>query len=259
MFRLSSLFVIALFVTETLGAASPKEFRRTVGLSANGRVELVSERGTAHITTWDRHEVEVFARIEARPESQDPEESVRRTEIRFDATSDSVRIRTDFGERIWAGSWLGLNRDPAPLVHYEIKVPRSADLTISDNRSKIEVGDLQGRLRLHTDRSSIQVSSLNGALSVEADRGTIRIGQLILREAGTFHTDRTEVELGIAPNYGMTLDLDLERVSPSIDSGLVPGFVEKDKRRVTYRGAIGPGGPTLRFIADRGSLRLRRA
>jgi hypothetical protein len=258
MFRFPALFVITLVAAATLAAAPAKEFRRTVGLSANGRVELSSERGTATITTWDRHEVEVFARIEARPESQDPAESVRRTEIRFDATSDSVRIRTDFGQRNWNMTLFGLNQDPAPLVHYDIKVPRSVDLAITDDRSRIDVGDLRGHLRLHTDRSSIQVSSLNGALSVEADRGNIRIGQLILSEAGTFRTDRTEVDLGIAANQGMTLDLDLERVSPSIDAGLVPGFVERDTRRVTFRGAIGPGGPTLRYTADRGSLRLRR-
>jgi hypothetical protein len=93
---------------------------------------------------------------------------------------------------------------------------------------------------------------------VEADRGEIRIGKLMLVEAGSFRTDRTEVDLGIGANQGMTLDLDLERVSPSIDAGLVSGFIEKDSRRLTYRGAIGAGGPTLRYIADRGSLRLRR-
>jgi hypothetical protein len=258
MSRLFSSFVIALFASATIAAAAPKEFRRTVALSASGRVELVSERGTAQITTWDRHEVEVFARIEARPESQDSEESVRRTEIKFDASADSVRIRTDFGERMWSGSWLSLNRDPAPLVHYEIKVPRSVDLTISDNRSRIDVGDLQGRLRLNTDRSAIQVSSLTGALAVEADRGTIRIDHLILSEAGTFRTDRTEVELGIAPNHGMTLELDLDRVSPSIDARLIADFRVKDTRSITFRGPIGAGGPVLHYTADRGSLRLRR-
>src|ERR1700685_2839610 len=124
MVRSLSVMVTCLAIAGVVSAATAhKEFRRTVRLAANGRLELESERGTARITPWDRQEVEVFATIDARSESLDPEESVRRTEIRFDATSDSVHIRTDFGERMGDGGWLN-GHDVAPLVHYEIKVPR---------------------------------------------------------------------------------------------------------------------------------------
>jgi hypothetical protein len=240
------------------GATPSKEFRRTVPLGANGRVELRSERGTAHIVPWDRHEVEVVATISARPETLDPEESVRRTQIRFDATPDSVFIQTDFGERLFDGRWFGDGRDAVPLVHYEIKVPRTVDLTLNDNRSEIDTGDLAGRLRLHSDRTAVHIASFSGALDVEADRGSIRIDRLVLANRGEFHTDRTEVVLGVSTAHGMTLDLDLERVSPDVDSGLLSGLINEDRRHVSYRGSIGRGGPTLHYSADRGSLRLRR-
>ncbi len=256
MVRSLSVLMTCFAVAGVLSAApTHKEFRRTVPLTANGRVELGSERGTARIMPWDRQEVEVFATIDARPESSDPEESVRRTEIRFDATPDSVHIRTDFGER--NGGWFD-DHDMIPLVHYEIKVPRSLDLTVDDNRSEIQIGDLRGRLRLHTDRSTIEVASLEGGLSVEADRGSVRIGRLALAGGGDFNTDRTEVDLGISPNHGLTLDLDLDRVSPEVDNGLLTGLLREDRRHSTYRGEIGKGGPTLRYSADRGSLKLRR-
>jgi hypothetical protein len=114
-------------------------------------------------------------------------------------------------------------------------------------------------LRLQTDRSSIQIASLNGALSVDADRGTIGIGQLVLTERSEFHTDRTEVELGVASNHGLVLDLNLDRVAPSVDAGLIAGTIHEDRHHVTYRGSIGAGGPVLEYTADRGSLRLRRS
>lgn len=256
MVRSTSIVVTCLALAELVSAANAhKEFRRTVPLAANGRVELESERGTARIMPWDRQEVEVFATIDARPESFDPEDSVRRTEIRFDATPDSVHIRTDFGEP--NGGWFN-NHEVAPLVHYEIKVPRKLDLTVDDSRSEIQIGDLRGRLRLHTDRSTIEVASLEGGVSVEADRGSILIGRLALSDHGDFSTDRTDVELGISPNHGLTLDLELDRVSPDVDNGLLAGRMREDSRHLTYQGAIGTGGPTLRYNADRGSLRLRR-
>ena len=241
-----------------LTAAPSKEFRRTVPLAADGRVELRSERGTAHIAAWDRHAVEVVATITARPESEHPEESVRRTQIRFDASPESVLIQTDFGDRWPDGRWLHDEHDPVPLVQYEIKVPRTVDLTLDDNRSEIELGDLLGRLHLHSDRTELHVASFNGALDVESDRGSIRIDRLVLSQRGEFRTDRTDVELGLTSTHDMTLDLDLERVSPDVDSGLLTGLIREDHRHVSYRGSIGRGGPTLRYIADRGSLRLRR-
>lgn len=259
MARTASLLLACLVMTGALGAATAsKEFRRTVPLAANGRVELRSERGTAHIMPWDRHEVEVVATIEARPESIDPEESVRRTEIRFDATSDSVFIQTDFGERAWGTRWFDDGHDPVPIVHYEIKVPRTVDLTLNDSRSQIEVGDVLGRMRLHTDRTAVHITSFNGALDVDADRGSVRIDRLVLADRGEFRTDRTDVELGVSSTHGMTLDLDLDRVSPDVDSGLLTGLLTEGHRHFSYRGSIGRGGPTLRYTADRGSLRLRR-
>ncbi len=257
MSRTASLSVACLVLVAALnGATASKEFRRTAPLAANGRVELRSERGTARILPWDRHEVEVVATIQARPETLDPEESVRRTQIRFDATSDSILIQTDFGERLSDRGWFG--HDAVPLVHYEIKVPRSVDLTVNDNRSEIEIGDLLGRVRLHTDRSAVHITSFNGALDVDADRGSIRIDRLLLASQGEFRTDRTDVELGVSSTHGMTLDLDLDRVSPEVDSGLLSGLISENHRHVTYRGSIGRGGPTLRYNADRGSLRLHR-
>jgi hypothetical protein len=259
MSRTASFSVACLAIAAALSAATPsKEFRRTVPLGTSGRVELRSERGTARIMPWDRHEVEVVATIQAQPESLDPEESVRRTQIRFDATPESVFIQTDFGDRLSDGRWFWDGRNPVPLVHYEIKVPRTVDLELNDNRSEIEIGDLLGRLRLHMDRTEVHIVSFNGALNVDADRGSIRIDRLLLADRGEFRTDRTEVELGVSSTHGMTLDLDLDRVSPDVDSGLLTGLMAEEHRHLSYRGSIGRGGPTLHYTADRGSLRLRR-
>lgn len=259
MFRIVA-FSVAWFVTAAAlsGATSSKEFRRRVTLAASGRVELRSERGSAHIVPWDRQEVEVFATIEARPESLDPEGGVRRTQIRFDATPESVFIQTDFGDRVSDGGRFWDGRNPVPLVHYEIKVPRTVDFTVNDNRSEMEIGALAGRLRLHTDRTGVHIVSFNGTLNVDADRGSIRIDRLLLTDRSEFRTDRTEVELGVSSAQGMTLDLDADRLSPDVDSGLLPRSISEGHHHLNYRGSIGRGGPTLRYTADRGSLRLRR-
>jgi hypothetical protein len=226
-------------------------------LTSGGRIELHSERGAAHITTWDRNQVDVVAHIEADPESRDPEGSLRRTEIRFIAAGNSVRIATDFGQR--DGTWLNEIGDSLPHVSYEIRLPRGVDLQVQDNRSEIQVGEFWGHLTLETDRSQVHVASLTGTADVHADRGQIIIERLALTHSSQFQTDRTAVELGLTSKPHVRLDLDLDRVSPSVEAGLLPGVLHEAHHRVTYRGSTEREAPTLRVTADRGSLSLRRA
>jgi hypothetical protein len=259
MFRSTSCLLAVLAIAANVSGATPsKEIRRSFPVVTGVRMELRSERGSARIMPWDRHEVEVVASISARPESSDPEESVRRTQIHFEAKPDSIFIQTDFGDRSYDGHGLWDGHNTTPLVHYEIKVPRTIDLTVNDNRSEVELGDLLGRLRLQTDRSDVHITRFDGALNVDADRGSIRIDRLFLADRGEFKTDRTEVELGVSSTHGMTFDLQLDRVSPDVDSGLLRSQIAEERHHVTYRGSIGNGGPILHYNADRGSLRVRR-
>lgn len=171
--------------------------------------------------------------------------------------ADDVQIATDFGERV--GSWLGDNGDPLPHVSYEIRVPRGVDLQVSDDRSEIHIGDLWGHLTLETDRSVVSIANLEGTISVHADRGKIVVGRLTLTDSSHFQTDRTELEVGLTSKPNIRLELDLDRVSPSVEAGLLTGVVHEDHHHTSYHGSAQEGGPTLHFTADRGSLWLRRA
>lgn len=258
MSRSIPLFVLTTaFAAGALAAAPSKVFHRTVPLASGGRVELQSARGADHITTWDRNEVDILARIEADPESREPAESVRRTTIQLSVVNDSVLIATDFHRE--SSPRFGDSWDPLPHVSYEIHVPRSVILHVRDDRSEIKLDHLSGQLLLDTDRSLVNVVSLTGTLDVQADRGQIVIGRLDLTGSSRLQTDRTALELGLASSQRLQLDLDLERVTPSVEAGLFPGVIHEDHHRTTYRGTADREVPTLHIAADRGSLWLHRA
>jgi hypothetical protein len=254
---ISLLVLTTAFVAGALAAPPSKVFHRTVPLASGGRVELHSERGAAHVTTWDRNDVDVLAQIEANPDSRDPEESVRRIEIRLSAAINSVRIATDFGEQ--SRTWFDEYRDPLPHVSYEIRVPRGVTLQVRDSRSEIKIGDLWGHLILETDRSLVNVASLTGTISVHADRGQVVVGRLALTNSGQFQTYRTSLEVGLASSQRIRLDLDLDRVSPSVETGLLTGVIREGHHHTTYQESAERKGPVLHVTADRGSLWLRRA
>jgi recA bacterial DNA recombination protein len=74
---ISLLLQSTAFVAGAFAAPPFKVFHRTVPLASRGRVELHSERGATHVTTWDRNGVDVLAHIDADPDSRDPEERGR--------------------------------------------------------------------------------------------------------------------------------------------------------------------------------------
>ncbi len=258
MYRSISLFILTATLAAGVFASTPsKDFRRTVPLTDDGRVELQTERGTTHITTWDRNEVDVLVHIEADEKSRDPEESVRRTQIRFSAASNTVNIATDFGERIQ--TWFDKDQNPRPHVSYEIRLPRGVNLQVRDNRSHIQVGKLWGHLTLETDRSFVYIADLTGTIDAHADRGQIVIGRLNLTHSSRFQTDRTAMELGLTSKSSPRLDLDLDRVSPAVEPSLLTGVTHETRHHTTYREPAKHDGPTLSIAADRGSLRLLTA
>lgn len=236
---------------------APKEFRETLTLPADGRVELQSERGTMHIRTWDRQEVQVFARIEPDPNSLSPEEDLRRAEVKIEAIPHGIRMLTDLGSP--SDLWHSRKSNRLPHVFYEIRVPSQVNLTLNDSRSVIDTNDLSGQLSLQTDRSSVRVGGFTGALYVRATRGDISVNVFTVTESSRFETNRTALDVGLANRRGLNLDINLNRVAPFTDEVHGSDVVTLTRHaRVNVREPAKTEGPTVTFTADRGAVRLRR-
>ena len=94
---------------------------------------------------WDRQEVEIYAKIEADGASSDQKRLVQDTEVRIDASADLIRIQSDYEkvqDRNNSSGDSDENSFTLPLIHYTLKVPRTARLSITDHKSKIGVSDL---------------------------------------------------------------------------------------------------------------------
>jgi hypothetical protein len=108
-------------------------------------------------------------------------------------------------------------------------------LQVRDSRSEIKIGDLWGHLILETDRSLVNVASLTGTISVHADRGQVVLGRLALTNSDQFQTDRTSIHVGLPCNQNLRLDFDLDRVSPSVEAGLLTRVIREGHHHTTYQ------------------------
>src|SRR5205807_2197132 len=122
---------------------------KTLALTPNGAVTIETHKGSIHVTTWERPEVDIKARIEAEPGTTLDRRRFDATEVRIDSTADSVHIKTQYPDS-YCFSDCGNN----PEVRYTIQMPRAGRLTIHDHRSDTEVSDLRGALDVDTHRGS---------------------------------------------------------------------------------------------------------
>jgi hypothetical protein len=139
--------ILALACSAAISAADYKDVDRTLPLPANGFLDIETHKGSLHVSTWNRQDVEIHARIEAEPGTLMDRRRFDGTDVHIDSTADSVHIKTYYPDFNWCCTFDNGNN---PEVRYTIKMPKTARLTIRDHRSEIDVAGLAGALNLTT-------------------------------------------------------------------------------------------------------------
>ncbi len=251
-------------------SAQRKKITETVDLNANGRVQVDTYKGSIDVTTWDRNEVEIEAIIEA-----DGNQSlVAFTEVHIRQSGNTLRIESDYKKAKQEGEKLrnwGKNNMSLPFVHYKIRMPRTADLTIDDYKSEITIESLvadldletykgearidgvTGDIRIDTYKGEVEATNLAGSLEADTYKGNITAEFAELSGDSTIDTYRGDVRLRLPRDAGFDLNANLGKNGDlDTDFGLSDVSIEKNK----YRGTIGGGGPDLEVDTYRGRIQV---
>jgi hypothetical protein len=233
-----------------------KEVSRTLNLVPDGRVSIDTYKGTVKVTGWDAPKVEIRARVE--PEAGfwgTDQEGAEKTEIRIDASSNSVRIKSDYRHvpRRWFGTTV------LPLVHYEIRMPRTAHLAIKDHKSRTEVAGLKGEATIESYKGTVEVTGLEGGLDLETYKGEARVRFTQLRSASRFETYKGDIDVAIPGENGFRLESDLgRRANLSCDFAMKLPARDSGRRGQRFSSDVNGGGPRIYLKSCKGDLRLRR-
>jgi hypothetical protein len=231
-------------------AADSKDVNRTVGLHSNGLVEIETHKGSIKVSTWDRQEVEIQARIEAEPGSPMDRRRFDGTDVKIDSSADAVHIRTYYPDTNWFN-----DNGNNPEVRYTIRMPKTARLTIRDHRSDTEVVGLQGALDLTTHRGSARIHGLGGALRVDTHRGDIQVDFSSFTANSSVKTYRGKIDLSMPASSRFDLQAELGRHG-AIDTDFNVMTRAITRRGEGIHGTVNGGGPSLRIDSDRGETRL---
>jgi len=230
-----------------LSAADSKDIHRTFPLDSRGHVTIDTYKGSIHVSTWDRNEVDVAVRIEEDGDvfAQD----VKRADVRFDASAIDVRITS-------IDQWFFLD-GVAPLYHYTIRMPRAASLRVKDYKSESEVSDLAGDLQLDTYKGSVQLKNHSGGLTVNTYKGEIRADFAAVKAPVRVDTYKGDIELRMPRDSRFDLSTDLGRRGGDPDNDFARYVRTSNFRDRTHRSQINGGGPEVRVRSYKGEFRLR--
>jgi hypothetical protein len=231
-----------------LTAADSKDIHRTFPLDGRGHVTIDTYKGSIRVSTWDRNEIDVAVRIE---EDGDVfAQSVRRADVRFDASSSDVRITSE-------NQWSFFLDGAAPLYNYTIRMPRTASLRIKDYKSESEVSDLTAELQVDTYKGSVQLRNYSGALTVNTYKGDIRADFAAVTAPVRIETYKGSVDLRMPRDSRFDLSTDLGRRGGDPDNDFARYVRTSNSRDPIQRSRVNGGGPEVRLRSYKGEFRLR--
>jgi hypothetical protein len=226
-----------------LGAARSSEVApRSIPLAADGTLSIDTYKGTVKVTTWEKAEVLVKARIEADDSCRDTRhdgEDVERTRVNIEGSGSRVSVESDYSHlrEHWFSFFPFGGCNARPFVHYEISMPRMASLRLKDYKSDSRLGDLAGDVAIETYKGTVLVDRLDGGLRAETYKGKVEI---VAPRAAAFTLD-AEADRG---------DVDTR------DFAVTSASRGRRHRSESARGDVNGGGPRVHLATNKGTVRL---
>ncbi|MBS1812021.1 MAG: hypothetical protein JST84_27915 [Acidobacteria bacterium] len=272
-FSLRISFLLLLLPATLL--AQSKNFNRSVEFSSGGDLHVNTDVGTVRLTSWDRNQVEVIARIIGRTENTSEDyarRAVEATKIELIGDARSLTVKANYDDVPYENKWGGRNRI-VPRIEWEIRAPRQANIDLDVDRSEANLRGFDGRHHLKTDRTTLrvedmsgeirlnidrgdnsQLSNVRGSLQIDADRTNLMFDRLQLTGDSRVQMDRGNLELRMAGSQGLNVSMVKERRSSfQSDFPITTNSFSEDK----LEGAINGGGPRLTLQTDRTKVHLK--
>ena len=230
-----------------LTAADSKDIHKTFPLDSHGSVTIDTYKGSIHVTTWDRNEVDVSVRIE---EDGDVfSQSIKRADVRFDASPREVRMKSD-------SQWFFLD-GVQPLYQYTVKMPRTASLRIKDYKSESDISDLAADLQFNTYKGSLQLRNFSSGLTANTYKGDIHADFAAVTAPVRIDTYKGDIDLRMPRDGKFDLSTESGRRHGDPDNDFARFVKTSNSRDRIQRSQVNGGGPEVRLRSYKGEFRLR--
>lgn len=251
--RKITMLALVLLVAANAVAATDRTVHQTVALDANGRLSVDTHNGSVTVTTWNRPQADIQARIEATFDVT--QSDVNATQIKVSGSGSSATVSTDYSGVSGWGLGLVNFGTSLPPVHYTITIPATASLRVTTHNASANVRGLRGDLTIETHNGAVDVTDLDGAAKVESHNGDIRVAFARFTRDARIETHNGSIDVRMPQSASFRVEADGHHLDFNSDfPATTRGY---DSSRFT--GDVNGGGPALRISTHNGSVRLRKS
>ena len=229
---------------------------KTFDVRPGAEVKLTNVNGSITVTSWDQPRVRVIAEKIVKGDKDDAQEAMRELKVEFRQTGGGLVITTkypDLDSSIL--DWLTGDHVNAN-VRYELTVPRTMDLDLSDTNGSIRVTDVSGRLELDTTNGRIETKRCAGSLDASTTNGGID-AELIRVTPGqpiSLSTTNGRIELALPHNFAGEVDAGTTNGAISTDLPVAATRVGDNR----LKGKINGGGTPLKLRTTNGGIEISK-
>ena len=225
---------------------------QTLAFAPGDRLEVTNTNGDIEVRTWDRNEIQIEARKRVKASS---EERARTAfddlRVKIDQTGSGVTIDTDYpkGPNGWWGN-------VSSSVHYEILIPRQADLDLETVNGKVTVTGVHGEIEVGTTNGGIEVEDSGGSVSARTTNGGIEVElqEVMPDENMTFRSTNGGITLTLPSQ--IAADISARTTNGSVQTDF-PITVQGTFRKNRLDGSLNGGGADIELKTTNGSIRIR--
>lgn len=189
-----------------------KVFEEHFTLSEGGKVDIENIHGTVDIDTWDVSEVEIVVTVEVDAASESKANGMLdRINVSFNNGDRYVSAETEIDSKksFWrlVQSWWG---EEDVRINYQVKMPKSANLEISNKYGDIDIEDIDGEVSIDQKYGNLSIAHVtnNLELSLGYGHGVIARANRIKAEIGYYKLRVDDAnEVNIDSKYsGITIE-----------------------------------------------------
>jgi len=223
------------------------EFHQNFQLLGGAKVEVRGINGTVDIDTAAGSTAEVNIVRSAR--SRD---DLEYRKVIIEPTPNSLVIRGDNEH----DKSFGRNRDVRQRV--VLRLPRAIDLNVSGINGRVDVGQVEGPVRLSGINGKVEVAQAMGYSDISGINGRVKISISQLGERG-IHVSGVNGGVELQFSEELNADLDVTGINGSVNTDVanVTVFGKVDKQN--FHAKIGSGGSPIKVTGINGHVKLSRA
>ncbi|HYR29523.1 MAG TPA: DUF4097 family beta strand repeat-containing protein [Thermoanaerobaculia bacterium] len=255
--KLTFLAALLLAAVTSFGATLTENIDKTYDVRPGAEVKLTNVNGSITVTAWDQPRVRVIAEKKIKGDREVAAEAMKELKVEITPLNGGLVIKTNHPEEDGFTSlfdWLS-GDDVDAQVRYELTVPRTMNLDLSDTNGSIRVSDVTGRLELGTTNGKIETIRCAGSLDASTTNGGISAELTSVTRGGSVDASTTNGRITIAVPRNFAGSVDAATTNGAIDTDLPVATTRVGDN--SLRGTINGGGTPMKLRTTNGAIQIR--